>query len=173
MDANYFSKKASGIGRGIAIAERSPGGGETYAWVALEKDGSVTVSTTIFEQGSGTYTTLQQVVAEELSLPLDRVAYRVWDTDKVPFDTGIGGSRGTRVGTLAAYEAVQAIKESLYSCASELLGWPVKSMSIVGDTIVRTDTNDSYLWSSLIEKNGEPLIGTSHVDDKELSLIHI
>lgn len=165
--ANYFSKKASGIGRGIAIAERSPGGGETYAWVALEKDGSVTVSTTIFEQGSGTYTTLQQVVAEELSLPLDRVAYRVWDTDKVPFDTGIGGSRGTRVGTLAAYEAVQAIKESLYSCASELLGWPVKSMSIVGDTIVRTDTNDSYLWSSLIEKNGEPLIGTSHVDDKE------
>ena len=29
------------------------------------------------------------------------------------------------------------------------------------------DTNDSYLWSSLIEQNGEPLIGTSHVDDKE------
>ena len=165
--ADYHHPKPIHVGRGIAIAERSPGGGETYAWVSLEQDKSVTVSTTIFEQGSGTYTTLQQVVAEELSLPLERIAYQVWDTDKVPFDTGIGGSRGTRVGTLAAYEAVEAAKQSLYALASELLNWPIDSLSISGDAVVRKDTGASHSWASLIELNGEAIIGTSHIEDRE------
>ena len=165
--ADYHHPKPIHVGRGIAIAERSPGGGETYAWVSLEQDKSVTVSTTIFEQGSGTYTTLQQVVAEELSLPIERIAYQVWDTDKVPFDTGIGGSRGTRVGTLAAYEAVEAAKHSLYALASELLNWPIDSLSISGDAVVRKDTGASHSWASLIELNGEAIIGTSHIEDRE------
>ena len=165
--ADYHHPKPIHVGRGIAIAERSPGGGETYAWVSLELDKSVTVSTTIFEQGSGTYTTLQQVVAEELSLPLERIAYQVWDTDKVPFDTGIGGSRVTRVGTLAAYEAVEAAKQSLCALASELLDWPIDSLSISGDAVVRKDTGASHSWASLIELNGEAIIGTSHIEDRE------
>jgi len=40
---------------------------------------------------------LRQIVAEELQLPLSCIEVQVWDTDGVPFDTGVGGSRVTRV----------------------------------------------------------------------------
>ena len=165
--AVYHDAKDAGVGRGIAIGDRSPGGGETYAWVALGGDGSVVVSTTIFEQGSGTYTTLQQVVAERLALPTSRVSYRVWDTDTVPFDTGIGGSRGTRVGTQAAYEAAEAAKASVCQLAAELLGWPLEHLAMAGDTVTRADTKESQPWAALVERTGEPITGSSHIEDRQ------
>lgn len=165
--AGYGETKGTGIGRGIAIGDRAPGGGETYAWVSLASDGSVVVSTTIFEQGSGTYTTLQQVVAERLGLPIDRVTYRVWDTDTVAFDTGIGGSRGTRVGTQAAYDAVESAKAALCQLAAELLGWPLEQLTVAGDAVARADTGDSQPWAPLIERTGEPVTGSAHIEDRQ------
>ncbi|HEY7496547.1 MAG TPA: xanthine dehydrogenase family protein molybdopterin-binding subunit, partial [Candidatus Tectomicrobia bacterium] len=95
--AGYRSPKAPHIGRGIAMGERPPAGGESHAAVTLNLDGSVLVHTSIFEPGTGTYTMLRQIVAEELHLPVSRIQVQVWDTDGVPFDTGVGGSRVTRI----------------------------------------------------------------------------
>ena len=39
-------------------------------------------------------------------------------------NTGIGGSRGTRVATGATYQAATAAREALLSVAEKLLGWP-------------------------------------------------
>ena len=103
--AGYRTPKAPHIGRGIALGERPPAGGESHAAVTLNPDGSVVVHTSIFEPGTGTYTILRQIVAEELHLPLSHIKVQVWDTDGVPFDTGVGGSRVTRVAGQAAYLA--------------------------------------------------------------------
>ena len=92
----YRTPKAPNVGRGIAMGERPPAGGESHAAVTLNPDGSVMVHTSIFEPGTGTYTILRQIVAEELQVPLQSIRVQVWDTDGVPFDTGVGGSRVTR-----------------------------------------------------------------------------
>ena len=85
---------------------RQPGASPTPP-VTLNPDGSVIVHTSIFEPGTGTYTILRQIVAEELHCPYSSIQVQVWDTDGVPFDTGVGGSRVTRVAGQAAYQAAR------------------------------------------------------------------
>ena len=55
LDASgWWEPKAANVGRGIAIGERAPGGGQTHSRVEFQSDGSLLVYTSIFEQGSGT-----------------------------------------------------------------------------------------------------------------------
>ena len=63
---DYHTAKGENVGRGIAMGDRGPGGGQGNAEITLAADGSVLLKTPIFDQGTGTYTTLRQVVAEEL-----------------------------------------------------------------------------------------------------------
>ncbi len=81
------------------MGERRPGGGETSLAVELNADGSVVLHTGVVEQGTGTYTTHRQIVAEELSIRPDEIQIKTLDTDSSPFDSGIGGIRGTRTAT--------------------------------------------------------------------------
>ena len=99
--------RSRNTGKGIGISERAPGGGEMSFTVRLPAQGPVTVEAPIFEQGTGTYTTVQQVVAEELGLPAARVVVQPVDTDAVPSAAGVGGSRMTRITTGAAFAACQ------------------------------------------------------------------
>jgi len=138
---------------------------DRHAWVTLDGDGTVVVSTTIFEQGSGSYTTLQQVVADQLGLSAERVAYRVRDTDTVSFDSGVGGSRVTRVGTQAAFAAAEDVKRNACQLAAKLLGWPLEQLSLEGDSIVRADTGEAQPWAPLVTRAGEAITGSAHVQD--------
>src|SRR5262249_23033290 len=95
--AGYATPKPAHVGRGVALAHRGPGGGESATSVLLAPDGAITVLTSVFEQGTGTYTTLRQVIAEELGVVPEDVTIQVVDTDLTPFDSGIGGGRGTRI----------------------------------------------------------------------------
>src|SRR5207237_949933 len=64
--SGYRTPKAPNVGRGVAMGERPPAGGESHAAVTLNPDGSVIIHTSIFEPGTGTYTLLRQIVAEAL-----------------------------------------------------------------------------------------------------------
>ena len=133
--AGYRTPKAPNVGRGIAMGERPPAGGESHAAVTLNPDGSVLVHTSIFEPGTGTYTLLQQIVAEELHVPLESIRVQVWDTDGVPFDTGVGGSRVTRVAGQAAYQAAHEASREMCMAAAELLAWPEEAVTLRGADI--------------------------------------
>ena len=152
-------------GRGIALTHQEASGGETHAIVALNPDGSVVLSTPIFEQGAGTYTILQQVVAERLGLPADRVTVRVLDTDGFAFDSGMAAQRGARVGTQAAHGAAEQAERNLAKLASDLLGWPAERISLNGDRVVRADTGQSEPWAALVGRTGAPVTGEADVDD--------
>ena len=116
--AGYHQPKPPFVGRGIAIGDRPAGGGEATAAITLQPDGSVILGTPIFDQGTGTYTTLCQVVAEELQVPLERIQVEIWNTDAIPFDSGVAGSRATRINTIVAYEAAQETKRELLRLAA-------------------------------------------------------
>ena len=42
----------------------------------------------MFDQGTGTYTTIAQVAGEELGIPPERFELQVWDTDELESDSG-------------------------------------------------------------------------------------
>src|SRR5262245_29018890 len=163
--AGYRTPKAPNIGRGIAIGERPPAGGESHASVTLNPDGSVVVYTSIFEPGTGTYTLLRQIVAEELHVPIQNIQIQVWDTDGVPFDTGVGGSRVTRVAGQAAYQAAREASHEVCMAAGELLAWPEEALTLRGADIIRQDTGDSHPWADLLQRWGEPVVGRGSVQD--------
>ena len=153
--AGYQSPKPVNVGRGVAMGYRGPGAGSTSLSITLNPDGSVVLFTGLFEQGTGTYTTLRQIVAEELSLNPDEIQIKILDTDSgVPFDSGIGGSRGTRVATGVAFQVARAAKEELLDLAEKLLGWSKTETALVGKDLVHKKTRKHEPWDKLLSRAG-------------------
>ena len=81
-----------------------------------------TISSAMADQGAGTYTVLGEIVAEELKIPLSQIRVRQLDTDQGTKDTGVGGSRATRVYGNAGYEAALKAVEAIKQAAAEQMG---------------------------------------------------
>lgn len=139
---------------------RGPGGGNTSLKISLNPDGSVVIHTALFEQGTGTYTTLRQIAAEELSCKPEAIQIQVLNTDSgVPFDSGIGGSRGTRVATGAAFKAARAARDDLFSIAEALLGWDKNDMELTGKILLHKKTKKRQRWDDILERAGRAAVG--------------
>ena len=165
--AGYAEPKRPLVGRGIAIGDHASGGGIGNAEVALEPGGQVVLGTAIFDQGSGTHTTLQQVVAEELRAPLQRIRLEVWDTDGTVDDSGIGGSRASRVNTRVAHEAAQDARRKLVELAATRLGAPEAAITLDGDEL-RVDGHEQPLrWPELLAEWEERVVGRAYIEDTE------
>jgi CO/xanthine dehydrogenase Mo-binding subunit len=164
--AGYHDPRPLGVGRGIAIGERAPGGGEATAAITLQPDGGVILGTPIFDQGTGTYTTLYQVVAEELQIAPERIRLDIWNTDAIPFDSGVAGTRATRLNTIVAYEAAQETKRALLRLASTHLDWPEAQLVLAGEEIRRIDMDAAIRWPDLLANIGETVTGRAHIEAK-------
>jgi CO/xanthine dehydrogenase Mo-binding subunit len=164
--ADYARTNRTLTGHGFGICEHGPGGGQGTATVTLNRDGTIVLSTPIFDQGTGTYTTLRQVVAEELDIDPARVELKVWPTGILEFDSGIGGSRGSRVATAVANAAVQEVKRSLLKLASSHLEWPEEHLVMQGNEIRRTDADESVQWPQLLKDADTDVTGEAQVDER-------
>jgi len=98
------------VGRGLALSERGIGGGESHVEITLGADGRVSVHTGVPDTGTGIYTLLQQLVAENLSVGPERVHVYAANTNDSPFDPGTGGSKTTHITGQAGYLAVQELR---------------------------------------------------------------
>ncbi len=111
--SGWETPKAAFTGRGLALSHRFTGGGESNARIRLEADGTVRVITSTPDTGTGAHTVFQQIAAEALGVPLERVVITVGDTDTFTDDAGVGGSRVTHVGGQAVYRAALTLRETL------------------------------------------------------------
>jgi CO/xanthine dehydrogenase Mo-binding subunit len=169
--SSYGRPKAPYVGRGVAIGDRGTGGGEGTVEVTLNPDGTMVLGTPIFDQGSGTYTLLAQVVAEELGVPVEKLDINVWDTDVVPSDSGLAGSHGTRINSIAGHAAAQEAKSELFRLAVRYLGWPADRLVLRGNEVRRTDLEEAIPWPELLRRSGETISVRRHVDETARSHI--
>jgi CO/xanthine dehydrogenase Mo-binding subunit len=87
-----------GRGRGVGFGTTDPGAPlASTSTVHVLSDGSVVLLCGTVELGQGAKTVMSQIVAEELSVPLERVTVRPIDTAFTPFDRSTGSSRSTTV----------------------------------------------------------------------------
>lgn len=120
--ANWRRKKSvRGYGRGIALYGRHIGGDDTGVVLTAESDGSFTLISPTFDQGAGTHTILQQLVAEEMRVPIQRVRVVVGDTDIAPRDSGARASRVTYVASRAVVRACGELRARLGADAARML----------------------------------------------------
>jgi carbon-monoxide dehydrogenase large subunit len=98
-----------------------PGSGHDAAAVRIEPSGAVTCQLGIVSQGQGHPTTVAQVLADELQIPIESVTVHAGDTAAAPYGMGTRGSRGAVVSAGAARGAALVLKEKLFHLAAHLL----------------------------------------------------
>jgi carbon-monoxide dehydrogenase large subunit len=104
---------ANGEGWGAALWES--------ANIRVHLTGKVVVTIGTQPHGQGHETTVAQVVADELGIPIEDVTVEHSDTLGTPFGYGTYGSRSAAVGAVAAHRSVLRIKEKAKRLAAHML----------------------------------------------------
>jgi carbon-monoxide dehydrogenase large subunit len=89
--------------------------------VRVHLTGKVVVTTGSQAFGQGHETTMAQVVASELGVPMEDITVQHGDTLGTPFGYGTYASRTAAVGTIALYTSLQRIKEKARRIAAHML----------------------------------------------------
>ncbi len=152
--SGYIKPKGKYVGRGLALAQWLPLGGEGHAFVSVDVGGQITVATAMVDQGAGTYTAMRQIVANELQVPVEQVGFQILDTGGAAADTGVGASRATRIFGNATLTAAIQVKATLLQGASEILGAPVDELSFTGNGSIRTNRGKPISYSAIVERLG-------------------
>lgn len=120
-----------GGGRAVAFGVTDPGAPlASTATVHVLADGSVVLLSGTVEIGQGAKTVLSQIVAEELSVPFERVTVRAIDTAYTPFDRSTGSSRSTTVMGKAVQLAAQDARKQLLELATEQFEAPCEAIAL-------------------------------------------
>jgi len=100
------------------------------SWMAISKDGTVTVFTGKVELGTGVVTALAQIVAEELDVSFDKVYMDSGDTDTA-VDQGVtAAARTVERGGVQLRQASAAARQELLKLASAKLDTPVDKLTV-------------------------------------------
>jgi nicotinate dehydrogenase subunit B len=112
------------------------------SWMAIAKDGTVTVFTGKVELGTGVVTALAQIVAEELDVRFDKVYMDSGDTDKA-VDQGVtAAARTIERGGVQLRQAAAAARQELLKLASARLDSTVDKLTVT-DGVVSVVGNPS------------------------------
>ena len=93
--------------------------------IRVHLTGKTVVTTGSQSHGQGLETTVAQVVADELGIPIEDVQVEHSDTLGTPFGYGTYGSRSAAVGTIAVYNSAQRIKEKARRLGAHMLEAPL------------------------------------------------
>ena len=119
---HYGTSLAENQGRAVAAGFWHNGAGTSSATIHMNDDGSAALSTGSVDL-SGTRIALAMMAADELGVPVDRIASVVADTDSVGYAGNSAGSRTINATGQAVVEATRvAINEMKLRAAS---GWNV------------------------------------------------
>jgi nicotinate dehydrogenase subunit B len=123
------------------------------SWIVIAQDESVTGYVGKCDFGQGFRTVQHQLIAEELSVPLDRIKLIICDTALTP-DQGVSsGSQGhpTQFGPGALRQALATAREALFQMASTQLNVPVAQLALQdGVFSVKTDPSQQMSYGKLI-----------------------
>ncbi len=92
------------------------------AYLRIGEDGRVTCFSAKIEMGQGVFTSLAQMLAEELDVPLNTVDMIMGDTALCPWDAGTFGSRSTKYFGPPLRQAAAEARGVLIQLAAEHLG---------------------------------------------------
>jgi CO/xanthine dehydrogenase Mo-binding subunit len=111
------------------------------SWIAVNADDTITAYTGKCELGQGMLTAQTQLVAEELSVPLERVHIVQCDTETTPDQGTTSGSQSTPTNFNEENLALAAAtaREALLGLASTRLGVPADRLTVGGGSVSVTD----------------------------------
>jgi CO/xanthine dehydrogenase Mo-binding subunit len=122
-DSLGWPNTSDGRGVGFGISASDAGAHPTsVAMVRLHADGSASAAVGATELGQGSRTVLSQILAEELELPLERVAIVASDTGVTPYERTTGASRTTALVGRSLQAACADARRRVRELAAESAG---------------------------------------------------
>lgn len=149
--AGWSSPKLPNVGRGISMYERTPGGGKSEEILSIDGDAEITLLTAVPDTGTGSHTILQQIIAEELQVPLASVAVQSGNTDTAAFDAGAGGSRVTHGAGQATLAAATELRAALVELAARILNTDAERIKL-HDSAYVTDGGEQLTLKDLMAR---------------------
>lgn len=137
---------------GLAEAQRRPYPTDPNAYLHIDRNGRVTIYSGKIEMGQGVVTSLAQMAAEELDVPLESIHMVMGDTDLCPWDMGTFGSMSTRFFGPALRQAAAEARLILLGLAAEHLGTaPAKLETADGAVFVAADRTRRITYGELAQ----------------------
>jgi len=142
------------IGQGIASGMTSYGRmvflhDTSRSYVSVELDGSVTIRTGIQDIGGGQASSLCQIVAEILGVPLGDIKIYIGDTALTPLAGTTTATRQLYMSGNATLMAAQEVRKTLLKKAGEMMRIDPERLDLVDREVVDTEGSGKSL--SLIE----------------------
>ena len=136
------------IGWGCASAVYPTHVGAAAARVRLTADGKARVQIAAHDLGTGAYTVIGQIAAEELGIPLSSVSVELGDSNLPPAPVA-GGSNTTASACSAVMKACEAIRSKLSSSRPASDGRSAKDKSTIGSSAGARQPNLEESFSRL------------------------
>jgi CO/xanthine dehydrogenase Mo-binding subunit len=169
-------KEGRSRGIGFSTLFHVAGGARVYrsdgcgAMIKIDDYGKVTVLSGASEIGTGSDTSITQIVSEELGVPLSKIELINKDTSLKPWDVGIHASRATFIGGNAALAAARDAKKQLLRLAAKDLGEDSSNLDIKnGDIFSIADHRKRIEYTKVIRhahfrQNGSMILATAFYD---------
>ena len=115
-----LKKNHAPVGMGCAItnAGATP---VSVALIRMQSDGIANISAGSTEMGQGVRTTLTQIAAEELTLPMESFRMLGADTKVTPYDSSTGSSRSTTLMGTAVQKAARDLKQQFIKIGAQTM----------------------------------------------------
>ena len=123
---------------------------EVDAFLAIDRSGRVTLYSGKVELGTGVSTALTQIVAEELDVPLARIALMEGDTALTPAQGKTWGSLTIQVGGVQIRQAAATARQALLQEAGKKLGAPVSDLIVEQGTVHMRSGDKRVTYGELI-----------------------
>ena len=105
--------------------------------VRMDTSGALVVTTGTMSHGQSHETTMAQIVADRLGVPIDRIRIQQGDTDRIAYGWGSFASRSITIGGSAVAAASIKLGDTLREIAAHLLDADVDTCELDGDGGVR------------------------------------
>ncbi len=122
------------------------------AFLQIAEDGTVKCFTGKIEMGQGIITSLPQMMAEELNVPLEKVKMIMGDTDLCPYDMGTWGSLTTRSFGPNMRAAAAEARAVLIDMASERMGVNISQLEVKDGMVIDTKNAESKIGFAELAK---------------------
>lgn len=149
-----------GIGAGRAAAQTVPGAdrfvGKPLAvdavdsFLAIHADGSVTLFSGKVDMGTGGRIAMRQILAEELDVPIERIAMIEGDTALTPDQGSTSGSYGIARGGVQLRRIAATARQALLGLGAQRLGRRVEELEVADGIVRAKDGSAQVSYGALI-----------------------
>ncbi len=164
------------VGWGMATSEYPTRRSPSSASARLNADGTFSVDAGTQDIGTGTYTIMTQIAGDSFGVPIQKVKFRLGDTE-LPQTPVSGGSQTAASTGSAVHLATQALREKLIQMAigdarSPLSGMNTQDVVLQnGRLFSRTDPSKGETFQELLSRSGQGTVegkaDTKQGDEKE------